>query len=54
VVVGDHLAVWDDKAYTYRHRLPRPAEGSASVLTPLSTVEVLRAGYPAQIDLSAR
>jgi len=53
VVVGDHLAVWDAKAYTYRHRLPRPAEGSASVLTPLSTVEVLRAGYPAQIDLSA-
>ena len=54
VVVGNHLAVWDDKAYTYLDRLPRPAEGSASVLTPLSTVDVLRAGYPAQIDLSAR
>jgi hypothetical protein len=54
VVVGNHLAVWDDRAYTYRHRLPRPADGSASVLTPLSTVEVLRAGYLAQIDPSAR
>ena len=54
VVVADHLAIWDDKAYTYRHRLPRPADGYASVLTPLSTVEVLRAGYRAQIDLSAR
>lgn len=54
VVVRDHLAVWDDRAYTYRRRLPRPATGSASVLTSPSTVEVLRAGYPAQIDLSAR
>ncbi|MGA9493522.1 MAG: hypothetical protein WBV80_25200 [Mycobacterium sp.] len=54
VVVGDHLAVWDDKAYTYRNRLPRPTMGSASVLTPSSTVAVLRAGYPVQIDESAR
>lgn len=53
VVVGDHLAVWDDESYTYRQRLPRPTRGSASVLTPLSTVGVLRAGYPAQIDVSA-
>ncbi len=53
VVVGDHLAVWDDAAYTYRQRLPRPTAGSTSVLTPLSTVEVLRAGYPVQIDSAA-
>jgi hypothetical protein len=53
VVVGDHLAVWDDTAYTYRRRLPRPANGSASVLTPLSTVDVVRAGYRVQIDPSA-
>jgi len=50
-VVGDHLAVWDERDYAYRRRLPRPAAGSASVLTPPSTVAVLRAGYPVQIDL---
>jgi hypothetical protein len=54
VVVGDHLAVWDEKAYAYRQRLPRPTAGAASVLTPPSTVAVLRAGYPVQIDVSAR
>ena len=53
VVVGDHLAVWDELTYAYRRRLPRPAAGSASVLTPPSTVAVLRAGYPVQIDLGA-
>jgi hypothetical protein len=53
IVVGDHLAVWTNDAYTYRQRLPKPAEGSASVLTPASTVEVLRGGYPVQIDRSA-
>ena len=50
VVVGDHLAVWDDDAYPYRLRLPRPTDGSASVLTPASNVAVLGAGYPVQID----
>jgi hypothetical protein len=54
VVVGDHLAVWDEKAYAYRQRLPRPTAGGASVLTPPSTVAVLRVGYPVQIDVSAR
>jgi hypothetical protein len=54
VVVGDHLAVFDEKAYAYGRRLPRPATGYASVLTPPSTIEVLRAGYPVQIDVSAR
>jgi hypothetical protein len=54
VVVGDHLAVWDDASYGYRKQLPRPTNGSADVLTPASTVEVLRAGYPIQIDVSAR
>ena len=46
--------VLDEKAYEYGRRLPRPATGSASVLTPPSTIEVLRAGYPVQIDVSAR
>ena len=54
VVVGDHLAVWDEKTYAYRRRLSRPAAGSALVLTPPSTVAVLGAGYPVQIDRSAR
>jgi hypothetical protein len=54
VVAGEHLAIWDEKAYAYQRRLPRPAAGSASVLTPPSTVVVLRTGYPVQIDVSAR
>lgn len=54
VVVGDHLAIWDEADNAYRRRLPRPSTGSASVLTPASTVAVLRAGYPVQIDPSAR
>ncbi|MGH3553286.1 MAG: hypothetical protein ACRDT5_11930 [Mycobacterium sp.] len=54
VVVGDHLAVWDETDNAYRRRLPRPIAGSASVLTPPSTVAVLRAGYPVQIDPAAR
>ena len=53
VVVGDHLAVWNDAAYAYQQQLLRPTTGYASVLTPPSTVGVLRAGYPAQIDDSA-
>jgi hypothetical protein len=53
VVVGGHLAVFDEDAYTYRRLTARPVEGSASVLTPLSTVAVLNAGYPVQIDQSA-
>jgi hypothetical protein len=54
VVVSDHLVRWDEAGYAYRQRLPRPTEGCASVLTPPSTVAVLGAGYPVQIDLSAR
>jgi len=52
VIVGDHLAVFDDDAYAYILQLPRPATGSVSVLTPPSNVAVLRAGYPVQIDQS--
>jgi hypothetical protein len=54
VVIGDHLAVWDRHDNIYRDKLPRPAAGSAAVLTPPSTVQILRAGYPVQIDDSAR
>ena len=53
VVAGDHLTLFDEQAYAYGRQLPRPADGSASVITPPSTVAVLRAGYPVQIDQSA-
>jgi hypothetical protein len=53
VVVGDRLAVWGQHDNIYRAKLPRPAEGTATVLTPPSTVEILRVGYPVQIDDSA-
>jgi hypothetical protein len=53
VVVGDHLAVWDQHDYIYREKRPRPEAGVARVLTPASTVEILRAGYRVQIDDSA-
>jgi hypothetical protein len=53
VVVGDHLAVWDQRDNSYRDTLSRPANGTAAVLTPPTTVAILRAGYPVQIDASA-
>ncbi|SOX54357.1 hypothetical protein MAAFP003_3033 [Mycobacterium ahvazicum] len=53
VVVGGHLAAWDQDN-TYRHKLLRPVSGQATVLTPPSTVRILRAGYPVQIDDAAR
>lgn len=53
VVVGDHLAVWNRCENIYRRLLPRPEAGIAKVLTPPSTVHILRAGYPVQIDDSA-
>jgi hypothetical protein len=53
VVVGDHLAVWDQHDNIYRNKLPRPKAGMARVVTPPSTVQILRAGYPVQIDDSA-
>jgi hypothetical protein len=53
VVVGDRLAVWDHHDNIYRDKLPCPKTGIATVLTPPSTVQILRAGYPVQIDESA-
>lgn len=52
VVVADHLAVWDQHDNTYRDTLSRPTNGTATVLTSLTTVAILRAGYPVQIDAS--
>ncbi|HEX4248097.1 MAG TPA: hypothetical protein VH008_09520 [Pseudonocardia sp.] len=48
VVIGGHLARWTRDGY--QDRRPRPARGAATVLTPPSTVAVLTAGYPVQID----
>ncbi|HEY1700446.1 MAG TPA: hypothetical protein VGG75_12115 [Trebonia sp.] len=49
VVSGGHLARYDRLSNTYGPRGPRPAAGTALVLTPPSAVAVLRAGYPVQI-----
>jgi hypothetical protein len=54
VVVGDHLAVWNAADNCYARQLPRPVSRRATVLTPPSTVAVLRSGYPVQIDPAAR
>ena len=51
VVVGGRLVEWTTAGYRTRH--PRPARGIATVITPPSTIAVLRAGYPVQIDESA-
>ena len=52
VVTGTHLADWTRAGYRTRRR--RPRLGTADVITPPATVAALRAGYPAQIDESAR
>jgi hypothetical protein len=53
IVVGDRLAVWDQHDNIYRAKRARPTTGTATVLTPPSTVQILHAGYPVQIDDSA-
>ena len=52
VVIGDRLVEWTREGYGKR-RDP-PARGTANVITPPSTLAALRAGYPVQIDDSAR
>lgn len=52
VVAGNRLSEWTHDGY--RGRRTRPARGTASVVTPPSTVAVLRAGYSVQIDDAAR
>jgi hypothetical protein len=51
VVVGDHVVPWTYDGYGTPS--PRPRTGTATVITPPSTVAALRAGYPVQIDDSA-
>jgi hypothetical protein len=52
LVLGGRLVEWTPEGY--RTRRPRPARGTAIVITPPATVAVLRTGYPVQIDESAR
>lgn len=52
VVSDGHLVAWSHEGYGPRR--PLPTRGTAEVITPPSTVAVLRAGYPVQIDESAR
>ena len=51
VVVGDRLAPWTHEGY--RGGLRRPRRGTATVITPPSTVAALRAGYEVQVDPGA-
>jgi hypothetical protein len=52
LVLGDALVPWTIDGYGARR--PRPKAGTATVITPPSTVAVLRAGYPVQIDDTAK
>jgi hypothetical protein len=52
VVIGDQLTVWTHEGY--RDKRARPPRGTASVITPPSSIAALRAGYWVQIDPSAR
>jgi hypothetical protein len=51
LVLGDEVVEWGTAGYG-AHR-SRPSGGRVAVITPPSTVAVLRAGYPVQIDASA-
>jgi hypothetical protein len=51
VVVGTTVVPWTTEGYGTP--IPRPRAGTATVITPPSSVAVLRAGYPVQIDETA-
>ena len=52
LVLPGELVAWSPAGYGERSR--RPRRGTATVLTPPATLAALRAGYPVQIDPSAR
>jgi hypothetical protein len=54
LVLGDRLVRWDDQAYAYGAAAPRPRAGSVEVLTPPTTLDVLRHGVPVQVHDTAR
>ena len=47
LVLGEALVEWTSEGYGRREA--RPLRGDAEAITPPSTLEVLRAGYPVQI-----
>jgi hypothetical protein len=51
LVHGKALVEWTREGYGARRR--RPSRGEAIVITPPSSVSVLRAGYPVAIDSTA-
>lgn len=53
VLVHDQLTPWRCDN-TYGSAVARPRGGTASVITPPASLGALRAGYPVQIDESAR
>ncbi len=50
LVLGDALVEWTTAGYGARSA--RPSRGDAESITPPSTLEVLRAGYPVQIAIA--
>jgi len=54
LVLGDQIVQWDNAAYRYGGAASRPRSGRVDVLTPPTTVGVLRDGFPVQIDDCAR
>jgi hypothetical protein len=54
LVLGDRVVGWDNEAYAYGTAAPRPRSGSIDVLTPPTTLDVLRNGLPVQVDDTAR
>jgi hypothetical protein len=52
LVLADDLIAWSPSGYGARRR--RPRHGAATTVTPPATLAVLRAGYPVQVDPSAR
>jgi hypothetical protein len=51
IVLDDVIIPWSD--HGYESATPRPAAGTVEVITPPSSLAVLRAGYRPQIDISA-
>ena len=51
LVLGGTVVPWTTEGY--QTPVPRPRAGTATVITPPSTVAALRAGYPVQIDETA-
>ena len=51
LVRGDAVVPWTSQGYAAK--VTRPIAGVADVLTPPSTLGVLRAGYVPQVDVAA-